>query len=1827
VEQYVAAVPQTIAVAPNFEKAHNNHPPNGFPRFVVMTTPELNSPPPSGPSSSANDDLKLQVATQYCTKGRQSWSQGDQTMALSDFRHALLILETLLGGQHVLVAQLYHWMGLILQEQLDHQRAEQCFVKYLRIRNALQSEKGGTPTDSTVMEAQVSLSNIWQGRGISSSRSFEMIHNLQESVRLEHEGDVLLLGEASDMSSLLPRPQALPNYLVAMKMYQQAMHAFPDEHHEGIMSKMAMCYHRAKESGAGSTHNISRAYLDQAIVWYRMALKVFCTSTRFPESMIDPHSSNQSLMTSHPEYQRLQRHLEKVLHDYFVFDLAKIKEFIEHGSIRKSVLHQHAAERKLSLPPNIDNPEALNDPKKATARSPSLDDLANARRHYQEALAIERNLYQHLENKDHMVVSTLQKELSSLDQRYIAQLEEERDVSRERLSLLEHQSDDWISTVRHQEDQLRKLQSSLQNREGHAAEALNAAASKEAELVGWKRKFETMQAEWKETQKRVQTLETEKATVQQQLKLSESKASQLEYTFKKQALDFQNLEEMIRRKTKEVEEWKDQYQASRQAQNHSQQQCERAQAAERELQAQIKDLQSQNVVLRDWNKELQAEQQLRSRSIPDSSSNDELQKMRAAIHGLQSKLKEVTNTKDRAIKKLKKYHHQRQQQQGGAEEATEVIIFLEDKVQVLEGEKARLEKLVREKSRLTPGDAQKHKAPKSNAASPTDDIGQADNLAARLEKSNNALATLHAEHRAKLAELDNLEKSKIELEKSVADSQEIIALLKKANAERGERCDELKAENDRLRSQVNGADSLLSRSLDLGDIATPNRLDTETSNMLIDQIADLELQNEELREQVDKTTDDNKMLAVAVKSLKAKLEGTNDFTKIGDGQTKTVGAVLDRRMPGDTDMSTTGDTENLEKRLNEAEKANDELAAMVEKMRTQIKELTSLDRDDSSGRSSVRATVLETELREAKLHIESLTANAKALQKSSEASKKFVEEKQALEARTKALEEDLEKSATKEQKLSEKLKEATEKLKATRKEVEEKDSILLRLQSLEKDLEETSSHRQKLLSENTSFKSQLDLARDAIEEKNHLATRLTQLEAEKKKSEEESQSLRSQIEGMKTKEASTSPMDHHLERLEGEIALLKENLLTAQKKNRSLSKEVASYRDQLKSSTHGVQEENIRLLEQVYSLETELNSAKEMVKDVRAELQAGKQALQDRCSALEEALGRSKEQNEALSSEISDPLKEAEEDRQQFKERCVSLEKRLHEALALNQKITTQADQNSKGLAEMLAKESQEQQRLVNERAKLEKQLHESQEQNERFATQVATLSHQLTELQSQLDTIESDHLDEQDELLKRCHELEQKLQLNLDGNPARDSSVDQEKLADLEKEVQDLTEKNANLEGEVALYQKKIETATDGDPNTEELRDRCAALEQELLETVEQNEELTKQVHALGTRVRDLESYAEKTASELEAANGMIQTLEAREAPGDDDFGRLLERCTDLEAEKSSIEYELKQLKNGSAELEEIRKERDDLQQELDAALADLIDLQQMQGTPSSAANNDIANDQLNERLEALADAKDELKKLLDEAVEENAELVRTQKKMSEIAKKAQQDRDEIDSLYQQAKLEVAEAKSQMIAFEELLKESKMEGEELARRLEIEKQVLSSLKAAANSGPDDENELEDLYRQAREEMKELEEMLMEAEEQIEHLKTKCSKLEQKTELSRQDLIDTELSSETVHSLNGLSRDELIKENRKVLHKLQEARTHSIDQQENITILQAQLRDALKFHQSRGASPRKSNGNGGGFGGFWNRGKKEPPKQAEEGVEEPQDTSKEESVK
>ena len=87
----------------------------------------------------------------------------------------------------------------------------------------------------------------------------------------------------------------------------------------------------------------------------------------------------------------------------------------------------------------------------------------------------------------------------------------------------------------------------------------------------------------------------------------------------------------------------------------------------------------------------------------------------------------------------------------------------------------------------------------------------------------------------------------------------------------------------------------------------------------------------------------------------------------------------------------------------------------------------------------------------------------------------------------------------------------------------------------------------------------------------------------------------------------------------------------------------------------------------------------------------------------------------------------------------------------------------------------------------------------------------------------------------------------------------------------------------------------------------------------------------------------------------------------------------------------------------------------------------------------------------------------------------------------------DYLDKMFNECKRDIAQLKSDIISTKEHLKEANEKNEELTRQLEIEKHVSSSRKTTDNDS-DEENELEGLYRQARDELEEVETMLFETE-------------------------------------------------------------------------------------------------------------------------------------
>ena len=181
-----------------------------------------------------------------------------------------------------------------------------------------------------------------------------------------------------------------------------------------------------------------------------------------------------------------------------------------------------------------------------------------------------------------------------------------------------------------------------------------------------------------------------------------------------------------------------------------------------------------------------------------------------------------------------------------------------------------------------------------------------------------------------------------------------------------------------------------------------------------------------------------------------------------------------------------------------------------------------------------------------------------------------------------------------------------------------------------------------------------------------------------------------------------------------------------------------------------------------------------------------------------------------------------------------------------------------------------------------------------------------------------------------------------------------------------------------------------------------------------------------------------------------------------------------------------------------------------------------------------------------------------------------------------------------------MAKVQTDLDATKELLKKSNDEKEELERKLQIEKHVSSSLKTTQkNQDGDDseENELEELYRQARDELSEVESMLFETEEELEALKAKYEKLQEE---NKNPSIKEAESEEINHDLQDLSRDELMKETKKALRKIQETQFKVVDLQETNMILQAQLKSSLTFKEkSRQPAKGRNNGN---RGGFWSLG-------------------------
>jgi chromosome segregation ATPase len=273
------------------------------------------------------EEERLAEASNVCAKGRMYWTQGDAESALKEFERALVILETLLGTFHILTAKTYYWIGFITKhddtttttttytttttttttsEQDDpatvtlthhpYARALRAFCKTARIRILLLGK-----SHLSTQEALAAVTWVLEAQNKSPEYIQDYLSNLQESLRLETQGDASLRQRA---------------YTDAVTYYQQAMQTFPDPDHATIMGKRAFAYR-----GQGD--------LGDAVLWYRAALKVFCTSLQG---------------THHTDVKTTAERLGEVLAEYKQFDVATIQRYQSNQVVVASVLFEHAGE-------------------------------------------------------------------------------------------------------------------------------------------------------------------------------------------------------------------------------------------------------------------------------------------------------------------------------------------------------------------------------------------------------------------------------------------------------------------------------------------------------------------------------------------------------------------------------------------------------------------------------------------------------------------------------------------------------------------------------------------------------------------------------------------------------------------------------------------------------------------------------------------------------------------------------------------------------------------------------------------------------------------------------------------------------------------------------------------------------------------------------------------------------------------------------------------------------------------------------------------------------------------------------------------------------------------------------------------------------------------------------------------------------------------------------------------------------------------------------------------------------------------------------------------
>ena len=288
--------------------------------------------------ATVDPDRQIEIANDYLVTGKQAVEDGNLDTAHDSLLQALAILESILGNDHDLVAQTYYWVGIIEQKRSRHQIAAEAFVKSLRIGLRLEL--------SSCQESKAALSQSLYAQGKQPQEIEYFLHSFKEALLLERKGDLYLQRK---------------KYPEAISFYLSSIQTFDDSHHGSILENIALCYYQSTPSK-----------LDQAVLWYRKALKAFSTSLGI---------SKQN------DWSRALNRLAIVLADYESISFSKINRY--KSVVLRSVLHEHIAMELVKRNSNI----------------------FEARAELQLCLALEEPIL----GSHHLVITTLWEEISNVD--------------------------------------------------------------------------------------------------------------------------------------------------------------------------------------------------------------------------------------------------------------------------------------------------------------------------------------------------------------------------------------------------------------------------------------------------------------------------------------------------------------------------------------------------------------------------------------------------------------------------------------------------------------------------------------------------------------------------------------------------------------------------------------------------------------------------------------------------------------------------------------------------------------------------------------------------------------------------------------------------------------------------------------------------------------------------------------------------------------------------------------------------------------------------------------------------------------------------------------------------------------------------------------------------------------------------------------------------------------------------------------------------------------------------------------------------------------------